>query len=198
MLPNHILVRIATLLAAPVLILAQRDVSDGASLSAVSQPTAQQVIEKLGLEPNIEKGYFAESFRDPVTNGNRSVSTAIYYLLEASAGRSYWHRVDASEVWHYYAGTPLSLYLSNNDGKPVRERVLGPDILRGQRPQVVVKPQEWQQARSHGSGKSWTLVGTTGTFRLTSIFFFFLPFLFFYLHDAHSHLSCPRLCPGRV
>lgn len=154
---NRALCMAAALLAAPSPIQAQPSSGStgGGSL------TAKQVIAELGLQPNIEKGYFVESFRDAETYGNRSVSTAIYYLLEASAGRSYWHRVDKTEIWHYYAGTPLTLYLSNDDGEPVREHVLGPDILRGQRPQVVIAPNEWQQARSHGGRTSWTLVGTT-------------------------------------
>ena len=59
------------------------------------------------------------------------VTTAIYYLLEAKDACSYWHRVDRTEVWHSYAGTPLSLYLSDDDGQPVREHVLGPIVLRG-------------------------------------------------------------------
>ena len=122
--------------------------------------SAQQVIKELGLIPNVEKGYFKETFRDTAVAGNRSLSTAIYYLLEASAGESLWHRVDASEVWHYYAGAPLSLYISQNDGLPMREEILGPDIFHGQRPQVVIFPNEWQKAKSHGE---WTLVGTTGT-----------------------------------
>ena len=37
-----------------------------------------------------------------------SASTAIYFLL-ARGERSHWHRVDAVEIWHYYAGAPLAL-----------------------------------------------------------------------------------------
>ena len=167
MLLQHTLLAVATLLAsAPLPILAQDEPS---TLSASRKLTAQQVIDELGLEPNIEKGWWTETFRDAELYGNRSVSTAIYYLLEAKDARSYWHRVDKTEVWHYYAGTPMSLYLSSDDGQPVREHVLGPDVLRGQRPQVVIAPWEWQQARSHGGKHDWTLVGTTGTFWLVSL-----------------------------
>lgn len=153
---------LAALLLTPAQILAQDDTAPLISDQCASDRyTARQVINELGLEPNVEKGYFTETFRDPATHdgGNRSVSTAIYYLLEGCAGKSYWHRVDATEVWHYYAGAPMSLYLSGDDGQPVREEVLGPNVLRRQRPQVVIEPQEWQQAKSHGK---WTLVGTTG------------------------------------
>ncbi|KAK8102650.1 hypothetical protein PG984_015796 [Apiospora sp. TS-2023a] len=128
--------------------------------------TAQQVIAKLNLTANPEKGYFVESFRDPdnatiSTGQQRSFSTAIYYLLEGGAGDSVWHRVDAVEVWHYYAGAPLTLSLSYDDGEPVTRKVLGPDIFAGdgrQRPQVAIGRLQWQSARSLGD---WTLVGTT-------------------------------------
>lgn len=69
---------------------------------------------------------------------------------------SHWHRVlDAVEVWNYYAGAPLQPSLSWNDRKPLRDMVLGPDIWKGERPQVVVERGEWQHAQSLGD---WTLV----------------------------------------
>ncbi|KAI1168375.1 RmlC-like cupin domain-containing protein [Nemania serpens] len=126
------------------------------------EPTAQQVVAKLGLIPNVERGYYVETFRDdallPGTSDNRSVSTAIYYLLEGRDGPSVWHRVDAAEVWHWYAGAPLVLQLSSNNGTPTRNHALGPDVLGHQRPQVVVPGNGWQRAISCGA---WTLVGTT-------------------------------------
>ncbi|KAK0616797.1 RmlC-like cupin domain-containing protein, partial [Immersiella caudata] len=126
--------------------------------------TAEEIITKLNLIPNVERGYFVETFRDTdnitsSTSPNRSASTAIYYLLEGSEGYSRWHCVDAVEVWHYYAGAPMTLQLSRDDGVPVREARLGQDLFdEGQRPQVVVGKGEWQRARSWGA---WTLVGTT-------------------------------------
>lgn len=125
----------------------------------IAKYTAQEVIEQLDLIPNEEKGYWTQTFEDPHSVNNRSVGTAIYYLLEGSEGHSIWHRVDATEIWHYYAGAPLTMSLSRDDGQPVREMVLGPDIFNGQQPQVVVGKQEWQSAQSWGN---WTLVGTTG------------------------------------
>ncbi|KAG8164333.1 hypothetical protein KVR01_006251 [Diaporthe batatas] len=126
----------------------------------ISKRSVEEIIEKLGLIPNVEKGYYVQTFEDPYTIPylNRSASTAIYYLLEGSAGDSVWHRVDAVEVWHYYAGAPLVLSLSFDDGQPLREQTLGPDIFNDQEPQVVVQKSEWQSARSLGE---WTLVGTT-------------------------------------
>ena len=77
--------------------------------------------------------------------------TAIYYLLRAGE-RSHWHRIDASEIWHWYAGDALELRIG---GETVR---LGGDLAAGERPQAVVPPREWQAARSFGA---WTLVGCT-------------------------------------
>ncbi|KAK5663815.1 hypothetical protein OQA88_18 [Cercophora sp. LCS_1] len=131
------------------------------SLAAnINNRTAQEVIDRLNLTANIERGYFIESFRDAdnATAANRSASTAIYYLLKGIEGYSRWHRVDAVEIWHYYAGAPLTLSLSRNDGSGVRDVSLGPDVFKEQSPQVVIPKWEWQQARSWGE---WTLVGTT-------------------------------------
>ena len=68
-----------------------------------------------------------------------------------------WHRVDAAEIWHWYAGAPLDLSLSD-DGIGVRRVALGPDVVSGQRPQAIVPPFAWQMARSTGD---WSLVGCT-------------------------------------
>lgn len=128
----------------------------------INKRTAQEVIAQLNLIPNVEKGYYVETFRDTDNaTETRSISTAIYYLLEGHEGYSHWHRVDAVEVWHYYAGAPLTLSLSRDDGSPVREVKLGPDVFSGQQPQLAIGKWEWQRARSWGD---WTLVGTTGRF----------------------------------
>lgn len=120
---------------------------------------AEDVIEKLGLEPNPEKGFYRETFEDSVTSNNRSYSTAIYYLLEGKVGPSYWHRVvDAVEIWHFYSGAPLRLELSWNNGTATQQRILGYDIFDNQSLQVVIEKGQWQRAESLGS---WTLVGTT-------------------------------------
>jgi predicted cupin superfamily sugar epimerase len=130
----------------------------------IARRSAQEVIDQLQLIPNEEKGYYIQTFQDPDTVNNRSVSTAIYYLLEGSSGSSVWHRVDAVEVWHHYAGAPLTLSLSYDDGQPVRVQVLGPDVFNEQQPQYAIAKSEWQSARSLGE---WTLVGTTGEQLLT-------------------------------
>jgi predicted cupin superfamily sugar epimerase len=139
----------------------QRGSSTARTHTPINKRSAHEIIDKLGLVPNDEKGYYVQTFEDPytITYLNRSASTAIYYLLEGADGDSIWHRVDAVEVWHYYAGAPLIISLSFGDGEPLREQILGPDVFDGQQPQVVIQKSEWQSARSLGA---WTLVGTTG------------------------------------
>jgi hypothetical protein len=128
------------------------------------------IVERLGLAPHPEGGWYAETWRDVPAGttdpagapdagpsaGGRGRGSAIYYLL-ADGQRSHWHRVDATEVWHFYAGDPLVLSLQAGDG-PVEDIVVGPDLAAGQRPQAVVPPGAWQAARSTGA---WTLVGCT-------------------------------------
>lgn len=118
---------------------------------------AAAVIRMLDLAPHPEGGHFRETFRDPRTDaGGRSVSTAIYYLLGLGE-TSEWHRVDAAEIWHFYAGAPLVLTVSEN-GHDATARHLGSDLARGQRPQIAVPAGAWQSATSLGA---WTLVGCT-------------------------------------
>jgi predicted cupin superfamily sugar epimerase len=117
---------------------------------------ADEMISKLQLSPHPEGGHFRETFRDSTTTSGRSASTAILYLLKAGE-QSHWHRVDAAEVWHWYAGAPLELGLSA-DGREERTRILGNLIAEGQSPQIVVPAQCWQMARSMGT---YSLVGCT-------------------------------------
>ncbi len=119
--------------------------------------TADEVIALLGLEAHPEGGAFRETFRDPAeADGERAHSTAIYYLLRAGE-RSHWHRVDAAEVWHWYAGAPLRLSIAES-GRAVATHELGNDLAGGQRPQAVVARGAWQSAQSIGD---WSLVGCT-------------------------------------
>lgn len=121
--------------------------------------TAQEIVAYLGMPPNTdEKGYLSQTFRDTSTGGARGASTAAYYLLEGAAGPSVWHCVDAAEVWHHYAGAPLTLSIWTEDAGMTRE-TLGPDLFKGQKPQIVVRRGVWQSARCEGD---WTLCGTTG------------------------------------
>ena len=118
--------------------------------------SASDVIRLLALKPHPEGGHFRETFCDTV-GGARGASTAIYFLL-ARGERSHWHRVDAAEVWHHYAGAPLALEIATGKRAPIERVTLGPDLAAGERPQAVVPADAWQAAESLGD---WSLVGCT-------------------------------------
>ena len=120
--------------------------------------SAAEVIRLLQLKPHPEGGHFRETLRDPhQRKGERAHSTAIYFLL-AAGERSHWHKVDAAEVWHFYAGAPLLLEIAPMAEGPIEQLTLGPGLAAGQRPQAVVAAHAWQAASSLGE---WTLVGCT-------------------------------------
>jgi predicted cupin superfamily sugar epimerase len=121
-----------------------------------SDLSADDVVKLLALAPHPEGGHFRETFRDADPSGGRSHSTAILYLLAAGA-RSHWHRVDAVEIWHHYAGAPLRLSLCPENGRLAHRR-LGIDFRHKEKPQIVVPRSCWQSAESLGA---WTLVGCT-------------------------------------
>ena len=120
--------------------------------------SAADVIRLLDLKPHPEGGHFRETIRDhhPV-DGSRAHSTGIYFLL-AAGERSHWHKVDAMEVWHYYAGAALTLEIAPTSEGPIERVKLGPDLAAGERPQAAVPAHAWQAAESQGE---WTLVGCT-------------------------------------
>lgn len=117
---------------------------------------AADMIALLKLAPHPEGGYYRETYVDPVTREGRALSTCIYFLLPEGV-TSRWHRVDAVETWHWYAGYPLELRIADNAQHATRH-VLGNDFTQGQRPQAIVPAGHWQQAVSQGA---WTLVGCT-------------------------------------
>ena len=118
--------------------------------------SAAEIIARLELKPHPEGGYYRETFRDSRTDANgRAHSTAIYFLLPRGE-RSHWHRIDAVEIWHYYAGSALTLKIADDDGQWSFK--LGPDLAAGEQPQAIVPPHTWQSAESSGD---WTLVGCT-------------------------------------
>ena len=116
---------------------------------------AADIIRVLDLKPHPEGGHYRETFRDPRLIDGRAASTAILFLL-ARGERSHWHRIDAVEIWHYYAGAALKL--SVVDGASEEIIRLGGDIAAGEVPQVTVPARAWQAAESLGD---WTLVGCT-------------------------------------
>lgn len=116
--------------------------------------TADRIIATLGLEPHPEGGHYRQTW--VAENDGRPTGTCIYFLLKAGE-RSHWHKVDATEIWHWHAGAPLILTLSETAAGPAVPHLLTPDLARG-RPQIVVPEHHWQSATTTGD---YTLVSCT-------------------------------------
>ena len=114
--------------------------------------TADEVIRRFGMTPHPEGGHYRVIFADQRQDGSRGALSTIVYLLQAGQ-ISDWHRVDATEIWYFHAGSPLELRMSS-DGHVVQTHRLGSGD--GCAPQVVVAPHWWQSAATLGD---WTLVG---------------------------------------
>lgn len=115
---------------------------------------ARQIIDRLGLKPHPEGGWYRQTWQANLLPEGRAAGTAIYFLLEAGQ-RSRWHRVDAAELWLFHAGAPLRLRTAPDDAGPVVDVVLGPDVLAGHSAQHLVRPGEWQAAETV---TGWALV----------------------------------------
>lgn len=117
--------------------------------------TAHDLIHALGLAPHPEGGWFRQTW---VADGpGRPSGTCIYFLLQAG-GASHWHRVDATEIWHFHSGAPLVLRIADTDAGPAQQITLGPDVMAGDLPQAIVPTGWWQAAATSGE---WTLVSCT-------------------------------------
>ena len=111
------------------------------------------MIERLGLEPHPEGGWYRETWRAAESAAGRSAGSAILFLLVEGAP-SRWHRVDADEVWAWHAGASLELAIAGAAG-PAETLRLGNDPARGEVPQALVPAGTWQSARALGA---WALV----------------------------------------
>lgn len=120
-------------------------------------PTASELITQLSLLPHPEGGWYRETWRD--AGQPRGHGTAIYYLLQAGQ-RSHWHRVDAVEIWHAYAGDGFELQLWDGNNPPTAVR-LGADLSAGQALQLAIPSGVWQAARPMSGPCGWALAGCT-------------------------------------
>jgi|SRR6185503_516072 len=125
----------------------------------------QALIEKLGLIPHPERGYYRESYR-AVTDvqstkhaGSRAASTAIYFLVTADEPATFLHRLISDEVFHLYDGGPLEILRLHPDGN-WDVAMLGMNLAAGERPQIVVPAGTWFGTELR-AGASHCLVGCT-------------------------------------
>lgn len=115
---------------------------------------AADLIAALDLAPHPEGGWYRETWRAPAGPGERASATAILFLLE-DGQRSHWHRVDATELWLFHAGSALALSTAPGDAFPVTTVRLGSDVLVGEVPQLRIEPGAWQAAHAV---RGWALV----------------------------------------
>jgi uncharacterized protein len=114
---------------------------------------ADRIITALSLAPHPEGGWYRQTWEGPPIAG-RASGTAILFLLKAGE-RSHWHRVDADEIWLWHAGAPLILRMGTEQATAHR---LGPEVLAGDSPQILVPAHHWQAAETTGA---FTLVSCT-------------------------------------
>jgi len=115
---------------------------------------ARALIAALDLAPHPEGGWYRETWRAAAPDGGRGSATAILFLLEAGQS-SHWHKVDATELWLFHAGSPLQLGIAASDAGPVEHVRLGPDVLAGEVPQQRIPAGHWQAATAD---QGWALV----------------------------------------
>ena len=124
-------------------------------------PTAAAIIAALSLEPlPNEGGFFRPTYTSALSlPSGRAVGSAIYFLVTPE-GFSALHTLRTDELWHFYAGDLVEhLTLDPTTGNGIKTR-LGPDVLNGQLPQLVVPGETWQGARLAPGGR-WALLGCT-------------------------------------
>lgn len=127
-----------------------------------------KIVRKMNLTPHPEGGYYKEIYRStrlisenelsPHFSGPRSFCTSIYFLL-TSANFSAFHRIKQDEIWHFYAGFPLTVHVIYPDGNYVAHRV-GMQLNSNIEPQLVVPAGCWF-ASSVEDTDSYAFVGCT-------------------------------------
>lgn len=130
--------------------------------------TIEDLITSLHLLPHPEGGWYAETYRSPERiakealparfTGNRFFSTTIYFLLPAG-GFSAFHRIQSDEVWHFYAGQALNIYMIDLTGK-LSVIKLGSNLSDGETYQAVVPAGCWFASKP-ASRTDYSLVGCT-------------------------------------
>lgn len=130
--------------------------------------SASELVNKYQLQPHPEGGWYAQTYRSAETipasglparfGAGRVFSTAICFLLE-EGNFSAFHRIKSDEVWHFYAGGPLHIYVLQLNGE-LTVATLGDDIMNGQQFQYVVPAGCWF-ASEPAPGTAFSFVGCT-------------------------------------
>ena len=122
-------------------------------------PRAAELVERLGLQPHPEGGFYREIFRSTRrvqpydARPPRTGLTLIYFLL-VDGGHSRWHRVRSDEAWSWVEGDALELFHMDADLHAVTRSLLGTPA-EGREAAAVIPASDWQAARTTGA---YTLV----------------------------------------
>ena len=126
------------------------------------------LIEKFDLSPHPEGGYFKETYRSAETieeialpknyKGSRNHSTCIYFLLTSNIFSAF-HKINQDEIWHFYSGSPLKLYIISDKGE-YSEHIVGNEFSSEQVAQFVVPGDHWFAAKTI-KPNSYSFVGCT-------------------------------------
>lgn len=126
--------------------------------------TKEELIEKFNLEPHPEGGYYKETYRASLKskynnfNGERNVSTGIYYML-TKGSKSGLHRIKSDEMWHFYLGGPMTIVEFYDDGRFVKT-ILGQNINKGEMVQHTLPAGCWFGGFPN-EGTDFSFVGCT-------------------------------------
>lgn len=118
-----------------------------------------RLVKKLGLEKHPEGGYFKQTYSSGAVvnvegyDGPRNIATAIYYLLSGNEFSAF-HRIKSDEIWHHYAGGPITFYTISHNRKLSKIKV-GKDV-----PQAIIRAGTWFAATLNGK-RSYCLLGCT-------------------------------------
>jgi predicted cupin superfamily sugar epimerase len=131
-------------------------------------PEAKKYIEKLQLKPHPEGGYYKEIYRSGeiiLPEGlpsrfrrGRNISTSIYFMLVGSQVSNF-HKLKSDEIWHFYDGSGVIIFVIDNSGKLSEYRV-GKNLEKREVLQVVIKNNHWFAAELIDK-TSFCLVGCT-------------------------------------
>jgi len=129
--------------------------------------TVEAIVQQLNMQPHPEGGFYKETYRSALAvagqqvvntfGEERKASTAIYFLLTGDLFSAF-HKIKSDEVWHFYTGDAVDIYVLNNHGLKIIK--LGSDLAQGQVFQAVVKANDWFASKCtncHG----FSLVGCT-------------------------------------
>lgn len=129
-------------------------------------PKAKNYIKQLQLKKHPEGGYFREVYRSAEKilpeylpkryKSTRNFSTSIYFLLEGKQFSTF-HLLQSDELWHFYDGSSVLLYIIDNHGDlSVQKFGKG----KGYHFQITIKKRNWFAAEVENKN-SFALFGCT-------------------------------------